>query len=237
MKILKHIAISTGVLVIVFIIAGIIISATYKDTTIKYLKKYLDKHLITEIEVEKINFSLIKNFPNASVELKNILAKSTLNFSAADFVRKDTDTLLTAENVFFEFSLLKILSGKYILKNIHIHDGKLIALIDNAGKSNYNISRLMKITLDNILNFSTLPLRITSIFGICASFLSLILGLFYFIKFIMGKILVPGWITLVLLMTFFFGIVLFSVGMIGEYLIRVINEVNHSPLYVEKERI
>ena len=111
MKILKRIGIIVGVLIIIFISAGIIISVTYEDTAIKYLKKYLDKHLITEIEVDKINFSLFKNFPNASVELKNIMARSTLNFTASDFGERDTETLLVAENIFFEFKLIKILSG------------------------------------------------------------------------------------------------------------------------------
>ncbi len=139
MKILKRIGIIVGVLIIIFISAGIIISVTYEDTAIKYLKKYLDKHLITEIEVDKINFSLFKNFPNASVELKNIMARSTLNFTASDFGERDTETLLVAENIFFEFKLIKILSGIYILRNIHINNGKLTALIDKAGNCNYNI--------------------------------------------------------------------------------------------------
>ncbi len=139
MKILKRFIIVAVILIIVVILAGIFISITYEDTAIKYLKKYLDKHLITEITVDKINFSLLKNFPNASVEFKNILAKSTLNFSAKDFSGEKTDPLLIANSIFFEFKLLKLLSGKYILKNIHIKNGKLLALTDKSGKCNYNI--------------------------------------------------------------------------------------------------
>jgi hypothetical protein len=109
MKILKRIGIIVAVLSIILIPIGIFISTTYDDAVIRYLKKYLDKHLITEIEVDKIDFSLLKNFPRASVELKNIYARSTLNFSERDFINDNTDTLLIAKSIFFEFALLKIL--------------------------------------------------------------------------------------------------------------------------------
>jgi len=139
MKIIKRIGIVITVLIIIIIPTGIFISTTYDEAVIRYLKKYLDNHLITEIEVDKIDFSLLKNFPRASVELKNIYARSTLNFSERDFLNEDTDTLLIAKSIFFEFGLLKILSGKYIIKNIHINDGKLKILIDKKGRSNYKI--------------------------------------------------------------------------------------------------
>jgi hypothetical protein len=139
MKILKRIGIIIAVLIIILIITGIFISATYDDAVIRYLKKYLDKHLITEIEVDKIDFSLLKNFPRASVELKNIYARSTLNFSESDFIRDNTDTLLIAKSIFFEFALIKIFSGQYIIKNVRINDGILKILIDKNGRSNYNI--------------------------------------------------------------------------------------------------
>ncbi len=139
MKIVKRIGIIIAVLIIILIPAGIFISTTYDESVIRYLKKYLDKHLITEIEVDKIDFSLLKNFPRASVELKNIYARSTLNFSERDFIDENTDTLLVAKSIFFEFGLLKILSGKYIIKNVHINNGELKIYIDKNGRSNYKI--------------------------------------------------------------------------------------------------
>ncbi len=138
MKTVKRTGIIIAILIILIIPAAVFVSVTYDEAVIKYLKKYLDKHLITEIEVNKINFSLLKNFPNASVELKNILAKSTLNFSAHDF-NNNTDTLLTARSIFFEFGLLKILKGEYTVRNIHIIDGTLNIFIDSNGRTNYKI--------------------------------------------------------------------------------------------------
>ncbi|NJK85213.1 MAG: hypothetical protein HC906_03855 [Bacteroidales bacterium] len=113
---------------------GVILTFTYEGAVIKYLKKYLDKHLTTELEVGKINFSLLKKFPNASVELKNIVAKSSAGLNKRDFRKIDTDTLISAKSLIFEFSLPGILKGNYILKNVGIENGRINLLTDKKGK-------------------------------------------------------------------------------------------------------
>ncbi len=121
------------------LLAGIIISVTYEDAVVKILKKYLDKHLTTEIEVSDIKFSVFRKFPYATVEFRNILAKSGVEFSSEQFKNTSTDTLLSAKSIFFEFSLPGILRGKYKLKNIQLVDGDLTLLVDKNGKSNFSI--------------------------------------------------------------------------------------------------
>ena len=103
MKIARRTLIIVAFLILVLLGIGIYISVTYENTAIKYLKKYLDNHLITEIEVDEISFSLLKSFPYASVRFKNVYAKSALNFESRDFAGQDIDTLLTANNIFFEY--------------------------------------------------------------------------------------------------------------------------------------
>lgn len=105
------------------------------------------------------------------------------------------------------------------------------------GTSGYSLARLIKRTLDNVLNFSTFPLKLVSGIGFLASMLSLCLTVFYMIRYFLGIIKVPGWITLVLVLTFFSGLILFSIGLVGEYLIRIIDEVNHSPRYIIKDEL
>ncbi|MFQ5963109.1 MAG: glycosyltransferase family 2 protein [Candidatus Scalinduaceae bacterium] len=105
------------------------------------------------------------------------------------------------------------------------------------GTSGYSLSRLIKTTFDNVLNFSTLPLKFVSGLGLVASLGSILLTVFYAVRYFQGAIKVPGWVTLVLLLTFFSGLNLFSIGLVGEYLIRIIREVNHSPLYVVKDKL
>jgi hypothetical protein len=87
------------------------------------------------------------------------------------------------------------------------------------------------------LNYSTLPLRIVSNIGLLSSMVGFIMGAFYLIRYFSNNISVQGWTTLILIVLVFFGLVLFSLGIIGEYLIRIISEVNHSRQFVVKEKV
>lgn len=146
-------------------ITGIILSFTYEGAVIRYLQKYLDKHLATELEVGKINLSFLRRFPNASVELRNIMAKSSTDLNKRDFSIK-ADTLLFARSVFFEFSLTGLIKGDYKLKNISIEDGWINLLTDRKGKTNFDIwedsssndKNVVKVQLQNIL-FSDVSFR------------------------------------------------------------------------------
>ncbi len=108
-----------------------------------------------------------------------------------------------------------------------------------SGQSNYNFAALAKMALDHVLNFSTIPLRAMVLTGFFSSALSLVLGIYYLANYLTGNIgrEVQGWTTLVLLLIFFSGLILFSVGLIGEYLLRIINEVNRSPRYTIRDTL
>ena len=159
MKSLKRLLLLVVSIAGLFLIAGLILSFTYEDAVIKYLKKYLDKHLTTEIEVSRIRFSFIKKFPNATIELRDIIIHSGSQFNNEAFQEPNTDTLLSARSVFFEFSLPGVLKSEYKLKNIRIVGGKFLLLRDSRQKSNYNIWQRTKdsdqeesaLTLQNII--------------------------------------------------------------------------------------
>lgn len=104
------------------------------------------------------------------------------------------------------------------------------------GASGYSLGKSIKLFLNNVLNYSTLPLRIVSNIGITASFIGLIMAIYYLFKYFMGHITVPGWTTLIVIVLFFSGLILFALGIIGEYLIRIISEVNHSRQFVIKQK-
>jgi dolichol-phosphate mannosyltransferase/undecaprenyl-phosphate 4-deoxy-4-formamido-L-arabinose transferase len=93
-----------------------------------------------------------------------------------------------------------------------------------VGKSGYTLAKMIGNTIDNIVNYSSLPLRIVSYLGIISSFFSMLLALFYFLSYLMGRITVSGFITISLLILFTSGAILFSFGLIGEYLIRIISQ-------------
>jgi glycosyltransferase involved in cell wall biosynthesis len=105
------------------------------------------------------------------------------------------------------------------------------------GRSNYSLAKLVRATLDNVLSFSSLPLQVISIVGVCASLLSFVLGGMYVLVHLIGGGGVPGWTSLFLAINFYAGLGLLSVGVAGEYLIRILGENRGQPLYVVRRQI
>ena len=99
------------------------------------------------------------------------------------------------------------------------------------GKSNYNFIKLIKATLDNVLNFSSLPLQTISLIGIAVSLVSFLFSMFYLVRYFFTDAGVPGWTSIMVLLNFYAGLILVSLGLIGEYLIRILMEVNGTPKY------
>jgi hypothetical protein len=104
------------------------------------------------------------------------------------------------------------------------------------GKTTYSKVKLVKHFMHAILYHSTLPLKMVFHLGIATLCLAAILSIYYFFLFLMGRVTVPGWITIVLLLLFFSGISMFSIGIIGEYLLRIVQEVSHIPQYVIRDK-
>lgn len=101
-----------------------------------------------------------------------------------------------------------------------------------AGRSGYSWARLVELVAAQIFNASTFPLRVVSLLGITVSLASVAFGAWSFGKWLNGTIQEPGFTTIVLLITLLLGVVLLALGVIGEYLIRVVIEVRGTPRYV-----
>ena len=100
------------------------------------------------------------------------------------------------------------------------------------GKSGYTMKALIKLW-STILNFSMLPLRASSVIGSILGILGLISGLAVVInKLIDPSSLITGWPSLMAVFLFCTGIIMVSLGLIGEYLGRTFMTINHSPQYV-----
>lgn len=104
------------------------------------------------------------------------------------------------------------------------------------GKTTYTAAKLISHFLHGILYHSTLPLKGVFLFGMFSVCLAFVLGAYYLTLFLAGRITVPGWMTLVLLVLFFSGIIMFSLGITGEYLLRITQEVYHIPQYLVRDK-
>ena len=106
------------------------------------------------------------------------------------------------------------------------------------GTGNYNrYLGSLKIGLNGLICFSSRPLQVISLFGILVALLGFALGLWYFIqKAILGVDLTPGLSTTVIVITFFSGVQLLSLGLVGEYIGRIYDEVKERPMYIIAEK-
>ena len=105
-----------------------------------------------------------------------------------------------------------------------------------AGKTKYPLRKMLKFATDAVVSFSYKPLRITSYLGMAlsgVSFIYLIIALFLKLFNVIDT--VQGWMSIVAISLFFNGIVLLVLGIMGEYIGRIYDEVKARPLYVVNE--
>lgn len=103
----------------------------------------------------------------------------------------------------------------------------------HAGAGNYNaFVGSLKIGLNGIVSFGGRPLQLMSIAGVGVAALSFLLGAWYVVQKLAGVELTPGLSTTVLVVTFFSGVQLLSLGLMGEYVSRIYDEVKRRPMYI-----
>ncbi len=104
-----------------------------------------------------------------------------------------------------------------------------------AGKTKWSFWKLFRYSLDGIINFSSLPLHLSSWMGILFCFVSLGLTVFFFFRRLFFGDPVDGWASTACLITFVGGVQLFCVGVLGQYIARIYTESKHRPPFILRE--
>jgi dolichol-phosphate mannosyltransferase len=161
-------------------------------------------------------FSWISDFP---------IASNTGTFGLLDRVSVEEINRLTEKNRFFP-GLRNWVGFK---QGAVYYDRQDRA----SGEPKQTYGRLFKYAFDAIFSFSYKPLRIMTVSGIIISSLSFFIALFFVTKRLLGIEIAPtGFTTLVTLSLFLGGIQLIAIGLLGEYLARIYDEVKTRPLYI-----
>jgi glycosyltransferase involved in cell wall biosynthesis len=105
------------------------------------------------------------------------------------------------------------------------------------GDSRFGTLNLLKLALAGLMSFTTWPLRLVSLFGFLVSICSFAYGLFIVIEYLLYKNPVDGWPTIVTVLLFFSGINLMSLGVVGEYIAGIFDEVKGRPLYIVRQAV
>jgi dolichol-phosphate mannosyltransferase len=105
----------------------------------------------------------------------------------------------------------------------------------HAGRPKFTFTRLVYLALDGLVSFSYVPLRVITMLGLSVSIMSLVLAIFYAIKKLTVGLNPPGFATIVVAIFFLAGMQLITIGVIGEYVGRIFEEVKRRPLYVVRQ--
>lgn len=105
-----------------------------------------------------------------------------------------------------------------------------------SGASKFNFVKLFDLAMTGLTSFSAFPLRLSVGMGALISGCSILYAVFILMRTLIEGVDVPGWATLVVAVSFLGGMQLLSIGLLGEYVARIFNEVKGRPNYVVAER-
>jgi polyisoprenyl-phosphate glycosyltransferase len=106
-----------------------------------------------------------------------------------------------------------------------------------VGSSGYTLVRILRLVLTILFSYSSYPLRAAAVGGFCLAALSFLIGAFYFIHGIVQGSAVPGWTSLVVIVSVFNGFIIAMLSMLGEYVVRTLNAVSAEQSFHVIERV
>jgi len=107
-----------------------------------------------------------------------------------------------------------------------------------AGETKYPLKKMMRLALDGILSFSHVPLKLSSAFGFLCSGISFVFILYgLLVKFFFPGLSVSGWASIFVGTLFLGGVQLICIGILGEYIGRIYDEIKSRPLYIVEEEV
>lgn len=104
------------------------------------------------------------------------------------------------------------------------------------GETGYSFGKSMKLAIDGITSFSALPLKMVTFFGFVCAFLAFIVILYTLYSKYFWDDTVPGWASLMTSVLFIGGVQMIGLGIVGEYLSRIHDNVRHRPDYIIREK-
>jgi dolichol-phosphate mannosyltransferase len=103
------------------------------------------------------------------------------------------------------------------------------------GVSGWTMRKKIRFFIDSLLGFSVLPLRVLSLTGVLVSGISASYGIYIVLYALLGEVAIQGFATVVSLICFLLGLIILMLGVIGEYLWRIFDEINKRPEFVIEE--
>lgn len=106
----------------------------------------------------------------------------------------------------------------------------------HAGRSKYSLGRMIGFALSGLVSFSVIPLRLATLLGFAMAVTGFIVGLKAVIEYLFTDNTVPGWASTIVTVVLVGGVQLIILGIIGEYLGKLVMESKKRPHYIIRER-
>lgn len=200
-----------------------------------FLKYWADDYdMVYGIRDSRQNESLLKKtFANLFYKLMAKITRVNIPANAGDFRLLDKKIVETLKKFPERSRFMKGLYAWVGFKQIGIpftvHDRA-------AGKSSWRFTRLTELAITGITSFSHIPLRVWGVIGLGISTFAFIYATFIILQTLILGVQIPGFASIVVAIMFLGGIQLLSIGILGEYIGQIFNEVKKRPIYIIDQR-
>lgn len=189
--------------------------------------------IVSTIREDEKEIGFLKKFTaSAFYKLINRISDTNIQANAPDFRLLDRKVInilkLMPERARFVRGLISWVGFKQT-------SIRFIADKRNAGATKYSLKKMLKFAFDGITAFSSFPLRIATHLGIIATAIPLPYTIYAIYIRLFTNLAVPGWTSILVAVVFLGGVQLITIGIIGEYIARIYDEVKGRPLYIINE--
>ena len=203
----------------------------------KLLRAYEDGNgVVYSIRNKPLDKSLLKRFSsNFFYSLMNRLSDMKLESGEADYRLISRRVANVFKNNIREQN--QFLRGLFSWVGFKRHGIRFDSVERMHGESKYNFSKMKKLALSGIVSFSKKPLQYAIGVGLFFALVGFLLGLYSFGMYFIDDKIPSGWTTLSILISFFGGLQLLFLGVVGEYIGAIFDEVKARPIYIVEDKI
>ncbi len=219
--------------------AAVIMNADLQDPPemiSKYIRKWEEGYDIVYGQIEKregVPF-LRRFFSTTFYKIINKLTNDSIPEGASDFRLIDKKVYSIVNKMEERNKFLRGIIAWTGFKQIGISFDRPPRF---AGESKADFLTVLKVAMNGIFSFSYFPLKVVTALGLVVSVVSFLMGILEIGLYLKYGQVVPGFTTTILLILFLFGILFFILGIIGEYLARIYDEVKQRPNYIVRNKI
>ena len=197
------------------------------------LQKYEEGfHVVSMVRTKNVSAGIVKNLTSSLFYwILNKLSSLHFEANASDFFGISKDVQAVLKKYYRE----KVRYLRGYVQSVGFSKTKIEyqAGVRQGGQSHYSIRKLWDFSRNTILTFSNLPLKLGIFASICSMFLGVLLLLYTLFT---RKGAPSGYATIVVLLCFMFAVLFFVVGIIGEYIALLFEEIKDRPIYIVSEK-